>query len=283
MPLLHGREGNPLNAPRPSLSRQPRAILITGASSGIGRALALAYAAPGVHLALIGRNQQRLAEVAAAAKAQGAEVIAAQVDVRDREAMQAWIAAADEARPFELAIANAGITSGLANAALSEDPEAVRALLATNLFGVLNTIEPLIGPMCTRGAGQIAIIGSLAGLRGLPFSPAYSASKAAVHAYAEALRGRLERRGVRVGLVIAGFVKTPLNDSIDTIKPFEISDVAAARIIKNGLARGRAVIAFPMALYVATRLARILPPRFVDRLFTRFSVNVPETQERVNM
>lgn len=262
---------------------QPCTILITGASSGIGRALALAYAAPGVRLALIGRNQERLAAVAAAAEAQGALVSVGQVDVRDRAAMHAWISAADMAQPFDLAIANAGITTGLADAALTEDPEAVRALLATNLFGVLNTIEPLLQPMCERGRGQIAIVGSLAGLRGLPFSPAYSASKAAVHAYAESLRGRLERRGVIVSLVIAGFVKTPLNDSIDAVKPFEVSDVAAARIIRDGLARGRAVIAFPVALYAATWLARLLPPRLVDRLFTRFLVNVPETKERVNV
>jgi NADP-dependent 3-hydroxy acid dehydrogenase YdfG len=261
--------------------RQPRAILITGASSGIGRALALAYAAPGVHLSLLGRSAARLAETVAAAQARGAAVAAAQVDVRDRLAMSAWIAAADAARPFDLAIANAGITSGLADGVTAEEPEAVRALLATNLFGVLNTVEPLIAPMCERGQGQIAVIGSLAGLRGLPYAPAYSASKAAVHAYAESLRGRLERRGVLVSLVVAGFVKTPLNDSIRAVKPFEVSDTRAAAIIKSGLSQGRAVIAFPPALYFATRLARSLPPRFVDWLFTRFSVNVPETKERV--
>jgi short-subunit dehydrogenase len=260
---------------------QPRAILITGASSGIGRALALAYAAPGVRLTLLGRNEERLSQVAAAAEARGATVLAIPVDVRDRDAMHAAARAADTDHPVDLVIANAGITTGLADTAVSEEPDAVRALLATNLVGVLNTVEPLIGPMCARGQGQIAVIGSLAGLRGLPFSPAYSASKAAVHAYAESLRGRLERRGVIVSIVVAGFVKTPLNDSIDAIKPFEVSDVRAAAIIKKGLAGGRAVIAFPTTLYLATRLARILPPRFVDRLFTRFSVNVPETRERV--
>ena len=76
---------------------------------------------------------------------------------------------------------------GLAGDGISEDPQAVRALLATNLIGVLNTVEPLIAPMCGRGHGQIAFIGSIAGLRGLPYSPAYCASKAAVHAYAESL------------------------------------------------------------------------------------------------
>jgi short-subunit dehydrogenase len=258
-----------------------RSILITGASSGIGRALALAYAVPGRRLALIGRDAQRLHETADAVRAKGADVDAAQLDVRDREAMRVWIAARDKTRPFDLAIANAGITTGLSGEGLSEDPEAVRALLATNLMGVLNTIEPLITPMCDRGAGHLAFIGSIAGLRGLPYSPAYCASKAAVHAYAEALRGRLERRGVLVSLVIAGFVKTPLNESIATAKPLEVSDARAAEIIKRGLTRGKAIIAFPRALYLAARLARALPPRLADRLFAQFDVNVPETKERL--
>jgi short-subunit dehydrogenase len=258
-----------------------RTILITGASSGIGRALALTYAGPGVRLALIGRNSERLEESAAAAEARGAEVVAARLDVRDRDAMQAWIAAQDEARPFDLAIANAGITTGLPKEGSNEDAEAVRALLATNLFGVLHTVEPLIGPMCTRGCGQLAFIGSIAGLRGLPFSPAYCASKAAIHAYAESLRGRLEGRGVTVSLVIPGFVKTPLNQSIRAAKPLEIEAAQAAKIIQRGLSRGKATIAFPMPLYLVARFARVLPPRLVDRLFAQFDVNVPETRERI--
>lgn len=258
-----------------------RSILITGASSGIGRALALAYAGPGTRLALIGRNEQRLGETVGAAKAKGAEVGYVQLDVRDRDGMRDWIAAQDATRPFDLAIANAGITTGLSGDVLSEDPEAVRALLATNLTGVLNTVEPLIAPMCDRGRGHLAFIGSIAGLRGLPYSPAYCASKAAVHAYAESLRGRLERRDVLVSLIIAGFVKTPLNDSIAAAKPLEMSDAQAAKIIKRGLARGKAIVAFPLALYLATRLSRVLPPRLVDRLFAQFDVNVPETKERV--
>ncbi len=258
-----------------------RSVLITGASSGIGRALALAYAAPGVRLALLGRDAARLEKVAAAARESGASVEAATVDVRDRLAMAEWIGAADARAPFDLAIANAGITTGLAPGALAEDPEAVRAIIATNLVGVLNTAEPLVAPMAARGSGQLAFIGSIAGLHGLPYSPAYCVTKAGVHAYAESLRGRLERRGVRVSLVVAGFVKTPLNDSIAAIKPGEISDAQAAALIKRRLARGDATIAFPWFLYVLARLGRLLPARLYDRIMARVEVTIPITRERV--
>jgi len=261
--------------------RSPRSILITGASSGIGRALALCYARPGAALALIGRNSERLEAVAEAARGQGAEVVAGRLDVRDQTAMAQWILERDAERPFDLCIANAGITTGLAPSEIAEDPQAVRAVLGANLIGVMNTVEPLIAPMCGRGAGQLAFVGSMAGLRGLPYAPAYSAAKAAVHSYSESLRGRLEPRGVRVSLLIVGFVKTPLNDSIEGMKPFEVSDARAARIIRGGLDRGKAVVAFPWPLYLAARLGRILPVRLVDKIMARIDVTVPETQERI--
>ena len=215
------------------------------------------------------------------ARERGAQVEAATVDVRDRLAMAAWIGATDARAPFDLAIANAGITTGLAPGELAEDPEAVRAIIATNLVGVLNTAEPLVAPMAARGSGQLAFIGSIAGLHGLPYSPAYCVTKAGVHAYAESLRGRLERRGVRVSLVVAGFVKTPLNDSIDAIKPGEISDAQAAALIKRRLARGDATIAFPWFLYALARFGRLLPARLYDRIMARVEVTIPVTRERV--
>lgn len=260
---------------------QPRSILITGASSGIGRALALAYAAPGVTLTLIGRDETRLESVAAAVRDKGAEASIGQLDVRDQEAMGDWIRARDAERPYDLVIANAGITTGLAPGEAAEDPGAVRAILGTNLFGVLNTVEPLIEPMCGRGRGHLAFVGSIAGLRGLPYAPAYSAAKAAVHAYTESLRGRLEPRGLHISLIVAGFVKTPLNDSIDGMKPFEIPDFEAARLIKRGLDRKKAVIVFPWSLYLAARLARTLPVRLIDQIMSRFKVTVPQTRERI--
>jgi short-subunit dehydrogenase len=258
----------------------PRSVLITGASSGIGRALALAYAGPGARLGLIGRDPERLEAVAALARQRGAEVDVGRLDVRDQGAMAQWIGAADARRGFDLCIANAGITTGLAPGEFYEDPAAVRAILGINLIGALNTVEPLIAPMLARGRGQLAFIGSMAGLRGLPYAPGYCATKAAVHAYSESLRGRLEPAGVTVSLVIAGFVKTPLNDSIDAMKPFEISDADAARIIRGGLDRRKAVIAFPWPLHFATRLSRILPVRLVDKILARIAVKAPKTRER---
>ena len=259
----------------------PRSILITGASSGIGRALALAYASPEVSLSLIGRDAGRLDEVAAAARMKGADVSLGQLDVRDQAAMAQWIKAADARRPFDLVIANAGITTGLAPGDMAEEPDAVRAIIGINLIGVLNTVEPLIGPMCARGAGQIAFIGSIAGVRGLPYAPSYCATKAAIHAYSESVRGRIEARGVRVSLIIPGFVKTPLNESIDAVKPLEMSGTKAAILIQRGLERGRPIIAFPRSLYLAARLSRILPVRFVDKVMAQFEVNIPKTQERI--
>ncbi len=255
-------------------------ILITGASSGIGRALALAYARPGVSLSLIGRDRERLDSTASSARAQGAEAATGLLDVRDQAAMAQWIREEDTRRPIDLAIASAGITTGLAPHELAEDPSAVRTITAINLIGVFNTVEPLIAPMCVRGHGQFAFIGSIAGIRGLPYSPAYCATKAAVHAYSESLRGRLAARGVQVSLIIPGFVKTPMNENIASIKPLEMTDAEAARIIRRGLEKGKSVIAFPQLLYLLARIARILPASLVDKIMAGIEVNIPQTRER---
>jgi len=260
---------------------QPRTVLITGASSGIGRALALAYAQEGANLLLLGRNAERLNETANLARAKGAMAVEAEIDVRDKNAMADFVTKQNALKPLDLVIANAGITTGLDQHEFYEDPDAVRAILATNLLGVLNTLEPAIPLMCKRGQGQLACIGSIAGIKPLPSAPAYSLTKAAVHAYTESIRARLEPRGVKVSLVIAGFVKTPLNDSIEAYKPLELSDASAAALIRRGLDRGKAVIAFPRPLYWAALIGRALPVRWTNWVMNQFKVKVPETNERV--
>jgi short-subunit dehydrogenase len=263
------------------MRRDPRSILITGASSGIGRAVARVYAEPGRHLTLIGRNAERLAAVAAECRASGAAVETAALDVRDREAVWRRLRELDSQHQFDLVLANAGIATGLKPGQFTENPDAVRGTIATNLFGVLNTVEPLIEPMCARGRGQIAVVSSIAAIRGLPYSPAYCATKAAVHLYADSLRGNLEPRGVIVSLICPGFVHTPMNEKLVAAKPLAISEEKAARIIRRGLDRGRALIAFPRLLYLGARVMSFLPARLVDRVMNRMHVEMQETPERM--
>src|SRR5690349_6050841 len=186
--------------------RDPRTILITGASSGLGAALADAYAAPGVTLALTGRDPGRLDAVAERCRAAGAAVRGAVLDVTGRDALAAWIAEVDAATPIDLAIANAGVAAGGRDAADADaDANAARRVLATNIDGVLNTVLPLVPAMRRRRRGQIALMSSLAGFRGLPGAAAYCASKAAVRVYGEALGGPLRHDGVTVSVICPGF------------------------------------------------------------------------------
>jgi len=255
--------------------KSPRSILVTGASSGIGAALARTYAAPGVALALGGRDRARLDGVAESCGAAGAEVTTAIVDVTDAAALAAWIEAADARAPIELGIVNAGITGGTGVERKRETRQAIERVLAVNLVGAINTIEPLLDAMLPRGRGQIALMSSLAGLRGLPYSPTYSASKAALIAYGEALRTKLRKDGMRISVICPGFVDTPLDDSITGPKPFRLSADRAAAIIRRGLARDRARIAFPRALYWGTLLLRFIPTRLVDSVMGKVAVEVP--------
>jgi short-subunit dehydrogenase len=263
------------------MRRNPRSVLITGASSGIGSAVARAYAEPGRQLTLLGRSAERLSAIAAECTAKGAAVETAALDVRSRDEMWRRLRELDARHQFDLVLANAGIATGLTPGQFTENPEAVRGIIATNLFGVLNTVEPLIEPMCARGRGQIGVVSSIAAIRGLPYSPAYCATKAAVHLYADSLRGNLEPRGVIVSLICPGFVHTPMNEKLVAAKPLAISDEKAARIIRRGLDHGRALIAFPRLLYLGARLISFLPARLVDRVMNRMHVEMQETPERM--
>ncbi len=243
----------------------PEAILITGASSGIGKALALNYAAAGRRLFLQGRNGERLKAVAEACIEAGAEVHTEVLDVTDRAAMASWIEAADRAAPLDLVIANAGISGKSSN-----DPDPVRTMLRVNVEGMLNTVEPVLPAWQERRRGHIALVSSLAGFRGMPTAPGYTASKAAVRAYGEGLRGKLMGHGIAVSVICPGFVKTPMTDANPFPMPLMMQPDEAARIIRRGLDRRAARIAFPLRLYLAMRLIAALPPAWVDPLLQRF-------------
>jgi short-subunit dehydrogenase len=242
----------------------PRHILITGASSGIGAALARHYASAEVRLYLGGRDEQRLQKVAADCRERGAAVAPQVVDVRDRPAMRAWVLAADAEAPLDLVVANAGI--GLNEDAGPDSEERARTVFAINLGGVLNVAYPAIERMAARGRGQLALMSSLAGYRGFPEAPAYSASKAAVKALAEAWRGALAARGIRVCAICPGFIGTPMTARRTLRMPFLMSAERAAGIIVSGLARDRARIAFPWPMALGTWLVAALPAALADRI-----------------
>ena len=254
--------------------KSPRSILITGASNGIGAALAESYAAPGNHLALSGRDAVRLSAVAERCRVCGATVTETIVDVTDPAAVAAWVEAADRAVPLDLAIANAGVQGGPFRAGRGETREEAERTMRVNFDGVCNTVYPVLAAMRPRGRGQIALIASLAGLRGLPYSPAYCASKAGLKAYGEALRSWLRPEGIAIVVVLPGFVETRMSNAVIGPKPLMMSTQRAAGIIQRGLARGRRQIAFPFLLYLGMQLLRVLPAALADRLLRNAEVDI---------
>ncbi|NNG06051.1 MAG: SDR family NAD(P)-dependent oxidoreductase [Inquilinus sp.] len=248
--------------------KDPRTILITGASSGIGAALAETYAAEGMTLILTGRDLARLDAVAARCRDDGAKVRLATVDVTERDFMARWLAEVDAATPIDLAIANAGISGGT-NGAGGETEDQARRIFAINLDGVLNTVHPLIEPMRRRGRGQLALMSSLASFRGFPGAPAYCASKAAVRSYGESLRGALVGDGIEVSVICPGFVRSRITDANAFSMPLLMEADRAARLIRRRLATNRPRIAFPFPTYFMAWLVGALSPRLTDRLVNR--------------
>ena len=237
----------------------------------MGAALAKAYAAPGVTLALTGRNAERLAQTVAACQQQGAEVISAALDVTDRQALATWLLSLGS---VDMIIANAGISAG--TGIFGESEEQARAIFATNLDGVLNSIHPLLPAMRARGQGHIVIMSSVASFHGIAGAPAYCASKGAVRMYGEALAAELRPQGIAVSVVCPGFIRTPMTDVNNFPMPFLMEADDAARLIKCRLSKRPLRLAFPWPVYWAMRLLDMLPLALSRRLL----VNAPRKSGR---
>ena len=244
----------------------PEVVLITGATGAIGAALARAYAAPGRALVLQGRNESRLKEIARACEGLGAAVETQALDVRELPALAAWLEAVAARRAPDLAIVNAGSINVLRQGDGHEPWEAVERVLSVNVGAAIATVTALLPHMRRRRSGQIALVSSLLAWFGMPAAPAYSASKAALKTYGEALQGPLAREGIRVSVVLPGFVKSEMSDELRVPKPFMLSAAAAAARIKGGLERGEARISFPLPLAVGCRILAALPPAAAQRL-----------------
>lgn len=244
----------------------PRSILITGASSGIGRALALHYAAPGIFLFISGRDTERLEESAVACRDRGATVSTWVGDVTDAAGVRDWIESSDKSCPLNLVIANAGVALGSVDVAGLH--RAAVDSFAINVNGVFNTVHPALERMAARKPfpvkhAQVAVMSSVMGYMGTGRSPAYSSSKAAVKAYGESLRAAFRGLGIGVSVICPGYVASGM---IQRKMPFILPAEKAAEIIAGGLARDRGRITFPWQVRLLGRVAINLPQFLVDAL-----------------
>ena len=249
-------------------SKQPLTVLITGATGAIGSALAKAYAAPGVTLILQGRNRNNLMALSSACEAAGALVYHHELDVRDIAAQKEWILRIDEQTPLDLVIANAGMNINIGPDGAGESWEEVDMLLDTNLRSTMALAHAVLPGMRERGKGQIAFMSSLAAYFGLPVTPSYCASKAALKSYGEALRGWLAPEGIKVNVIMPGYVESPMCQNMPGPKPFLLTPEKAAQIIQHGLEKNKPRISFPFPLNLGTWLLSVSHPAVAQRILS---------------
>lgn len=285
-------------------------ILITGATSGIGEALALHYAATTAkNLFICGRNYERLAMVKRKCETLGTTVFAKIVDVTCKDSTKAWLKECEKTANLNLVIANAGIGT------INETNDSIYQTFDTNVYGVLNTIIPALEiyqgcretlpeasdssldkfikkkklerkafyvPFWNKNllkkdgneffhddSRAIAIVSSIAGYHGLPTCPSYSASKACVKAWGEALRIRHKKQGINISVICPGFVRSGITNQNTCPMPFFMEADKAAKIIAKGIAKNKAIIAFPWQLRFITWLISILPNKISDKIYAR--------------
>jgi short-subunit dehydrogenase len=240
-------------------------VVVTGASSGLGAALARHYARRGATLALLARRDRELRQLADQLRVPS---FLYSVDVSDATAVsQAGADFVARAGVPDLVIANAGISVGTLTQEASDLPIFER-VLAVNVLGMVNTFHPFIEPMRAAGGGTLAGIASVAGIRGLPGSGAYSASKAATIAYLESLRGELRGSGVKVVTVAPGYVETPMTAINTYAMPFILPVDEAARRIARVIDAGRSYAVVPWQMAIVAKLLRMLPNPVFDVLFS---------------
>ena len=246
-------------------SFQDKVVMITGASSGIGRGLAVELARRGAKVGLVARRADVLLEVISEIESVGSKALALPADVQDASSMAA---AAEKLRsefgPIDILIANAGI--GPTRDAAEINAEEIAGVINVNVIGASNSVAAVIPAMVARGSGQLVVISSLAAYRGLPKSAAYCASKAAVSAFFESLRLDLVPRGIDVTIIHPGFIKTPLTTGRDARMPFLMELDDAVKKMVRAIEKRRKRYSFPWQLATIVRIGLIMPFWMYDQV-----------------
>jgi short-subunit dehydrogenase len=250
---------------------QNKVVLITGASSGIGRGLALELARRGAAVGLIARREDMLAEIVKQISSSNGKAFALPADVNDAGSLKVQVDRFGiEAGPIDVLIANAGIGAGVMHAS-QLNPERISNVINVNVLGAVNSVAAVLPAMVARGRGQLVAISSLSGYRGLPKSAAYCASKAALSCFFESLRIDLRDSGVGVTIIHPGFIKTPLTEGRHAKMPFLMElDDGVNRIIR-AIEKQKKTYAFPWQLASVVRLGMIMPTFMYDRIASRSS------------
>ena len=242
----------------------PLKVIISGASSGLGMALAKHYATLGATLGLIARNKESLEALAKELPS----TFFYDVDVRNIQSIQA--AARDFMQRYgcpDIVIANAGISRGTLTE-YAEDSEVFESILATNVTGMVNTFQPFIVAMRASGQGSLVGIASIAGYRGLPGGSAYSASKAAAISYLESLRVEMFGSGISVITICPGYIVTPMTANNPFRMPFILTAETVAKKIVRIIKRKKLYAVIPWQMAIVARVLKLLPNFIYDRLFT---------------
>ncbi len=244
--------------------------MVTGASSGIGRGVAVELARRGARLGLVARRAETLREIVSEIESLGGQALALRGDVQDAHAMRA---AADHFREkfgvIDVLIANAGI--GSTNDAAELRATEVAGVINVNVIGAANSVAAVVPEMVAKGHGQLVVISSLAAYRGLPKSAAYCASKAAVSAFFESLRLDLQPRGLDVTIIHPGFIKTPLTAGRHAQMPFLMELDDAVEKILRAIEKKKKSYAFPWQLASIVRAGMIMPIFMYDWISSRNS------------
>ncbi len=244
---------------------QGKCVWLTGASSGIGEALAYELARRGARVAITARRKELLDDIVTKIVAAHGEAHSFPGDVLNLEEMKGVVDSIEKTMgPIDLAIPNAG--THIFSKPEQFDSAEYLSIMQLNFGGVLHCLEAVIPRMLLRGGGHLAPVASLAGYRGLPRAAAYGASKSALIHFLESVRFHLQPKGIAISIVNPGFVKTPLTDKNDFFMPFLISSERAAKIICNGIERGKRTIAFPIPFSWIVGLAKFLPAPVYEKI-----------------